>query len=44
MADVIAEALSGTLDEPLTAELRTRVAGLSAKFPLYPNLTTEALI
>jgi glycine hydroxymethyltransferase len=43
VADVIAEALSGTLDEPLTAELRTRVASLSAKFPLYPNLTTEAL-
>ena len=43
VADVIAEALSGTLDEPLTAELRTRVASLSAKFPLYPNLTPEAL-
>ncbi len=35
VADIIATALSGPLDEARTAELRDRVAALAAAFPLY---------
>lgn len=38
VADVIAAALSGPLDEARTAELRGRVENLADKFPLYPHL------
>jgi glycine hydroxymethyltransferase len=38
VADVIAEALKGSLDEDLAAELRGRVENLAAKLPLYPHL------
>jgi glycine hydroxymethyltransferase len=39
VADIIAEALAGPLDEARTAELRGRVENLADKFPLYPGLT-----
>ena len=42
VADVIAEALAGPLDEDRTAELRGRVENLADKFPLYPHLGTAA--
>jgi glycine hydroxymethyltransferase len=38
VADVIAGALKGSLDEDLAAELRGRVENLAAKLPLYPHL------
>jgi len=38
VADVIAAALSGPLDETRTVELRGRVENLAGKFPLYPHL------
>ncbi|GAA1986419.1 serine hydroxymethyltransferase [Catenulispora subtropica] len=38
VADVIAEALKPDLDERTTAALRTRVAALAAKYPLYAHL------
>jgi glycine hydroxymethyltransferase len=43
VAEVIAAALSGPLDEARTAELRGRVENLAGKFPLYPHLTSPAL-
>ena len=39
VADVIALALSGPLDEAAAAELRDRVENLASKFPLYPHLS-----
>ena len=39
VADVIALALSGSLDEAAAAELRDRVENLASKFPLYPHLS-----
>jgi glycine hydroxymethyltransferase len=41
VADLIAAALSGPLDEIRTAELRDRVQVLAGKFPLYPGLGTS---
>jgi glycine hydroxymethyltransferase len=38
VADIIATALTGELDDELTAELRGRVETLAGKFPLYPLL------
>ncbi|MCW2768338.1 MAG: glyA [Nocardioides sp.] len=38
VAEVIAAALAGPLDEARTAELRSRVENLASKFPLYPHL------
>ena len=38
VADIIAAALSEELDIPRTAELRSRVENLAAKYPLYPHL------
>jgi glycine hydroxymethyltransferase len=38
VADLIAAALAGPLDEARTAELRDRVENLAGKFPLYPQL------
>jgi len=40
VADVIAAALAGPLDEARTSELRGRVENLASKFPLYPHLAT----
>jgi glycine hydroxymethyltransferase len=46
VADIIAAALkgdgAGQLSEELAAELRSRVAVLADKFPLYPNLDADA--
>jgi glycine hydroxymethyltransferase len=38
VADVIAQAIAGPLDEARSAELRGRVENLASKFPLYPHL------
>jgi glycine hydroxymethyltransferase len=43
VADVIAAALSGPLDEDRIAELRERVENLAGKFPLYPHLAASRL-
>jgi glycine hydroxymethyltransferase len=43
VADVIALALAGPLDEARTAELRGRVENLAGKFPLYPRLAVPAV-
>ncbi len=41
VADVIAVALSGPLDEAGAAELRDRVENLASKFPLYAHLSSD---
>ncbi|MFP5316543.1 MAG: serine hydroxymethyltransferase, partial [Actinomycetes bacterium] len=41
VADIIAAALSLDLTDELESELRSRVAVLAEKFPLYPNLNGE---
>jgi glycine hydroxymethyltransferase len=41
VADVIAAALAGPLDDARTAELRGRVENLAGKFPLYPHLASD---
>jgi glycine hydroxymethyltransferase len=43
VADVIAAALSGPLEEDRIAELRERVENLAGKFPLYPHLAATRL-
>jgi glycine hydroxymethyltransferase len=39
VADLIATALAGPLDDGQAAELRARVENLAGKFPLYPHVT-----
>jgi len=39
VADLIATALSGPVDDARAAELRARVESLAGKFPLYPHVT-----
>ena len=41
VADVIARALRPELDDDETARLRTRVARLAQRHPLYPDLTEK---
>jgi glycine hydroxymethyltransferase len=43
VADIIAAALRGPLDDDAAGALRGRVAALADKYPLYPALTTTAV-
>jgi glycine hydroxymethyltransferase len=44
VADIIAAALSGPLDDARTADLRGRVENLADKFPLYPGLSAAGSV
>ncbi len=44
VADIIAEAISGDLSEDSAALLRTRVSTLAARFPLYTELSAQAVL